>query len=92
MIYELLHMRLKGFAYATEPERMQVVSEGQIVFLGNHRQHRLVLDDERWHCNCERYAPTAVLSWGPVCEHVIAVERILDPRRQLSPATLPVAY
>lgn len=87
---ELLHMRLKGFTYATEPERMQLVADGLISFRGNHRQHQLAWVEDCWRCDCERFEPTAVLHYGPFCEHVIAVERILNQMHEPQPAAQPV--
>ena len=47
MYSELVNMRVKGFAYAAEPQRVQKFGKNLVCFTGNHADHLLHYDGEQ---------------------------------------------
>ncbi|HLF29017.1 MAG TPA: hypothetical protein VJG32_22040 [Anaerolineae bacterium] len=75
MLWDQIEERIKGFEYATQPDRLAVLSTGDMAFCGNHRLHILTPSANGWACNCETYWRFLLL--GGWCRHTVAVERIL---------------
>lgn len=70
--------RIQGFHYASEPDRLQQVSEDRVRFTGRHSIHTLTHTDEHWQCDCASYQRRDAAHCEPLfCAHVIAVERLL---------------
>ena len=78
MFYDLvIDERIKGFAYALEPDRLKRLSERQVEFNGRHETHILHLNGCGWECDCAKYGLIARGGCTPYCAHVIAAEKLL---------------
>jgi hypothetical protein len=77
MFWDTIEERIKGFAYATEPQRLLLVAEDQAIFEGGHESHILLCVDGTWTCDCKAYAASCRLPGGDWCRHTVALERIL---------------
>jgi hypothetical protein len=64
----------KAHRYAKEPERVRIHSL-EATFHGGHDDHRVGLQDGRWHCSCHAFS-SHVLG---TCAHVMAMQQILAP-------------
>ena len=66
---------VKGWKYATQPERLAIRNDGALVFHGNHRFHTLTPSANGWICDCETF--WRFLPLGGWCRHTRAAGRIL---------------
>ena len=78
MFWDAIEERIKGLTYATEPHRLLLVAENQVIFEGRQEKHILLYVDGSWTCDCRAYWALCVLPGGGWCRHSIAAERILD--------------
>ncbi len=62
----------KARRYAEEPERI-TINEFKATFSGGNSEHKLVLKDGRWSCDCSFFA-----NWE-TCAHVMAMQKLLNP-------------
>jgi len=75
MLWDQIEERIKGWEYATQPERLAIQNNGTLRFCGNHRFHTLTLSVDGWTCDCEAFR--RFLSLGGWCRHTLAAGRIL---------------
>ena len=62
----------KAMRYAHEPDRVRL-QRFEATFAGDNSSHRINLDDEHWHCDCNLFASAGG------CAHTLAVQKMLDP-------------
>ena len=62
---------MKAKRYANERDRMEFTSF-TVVFKGNHRNHTVTFEDNKWHCSCEFFEQRGI------CSHTMAMEKVLD--------------
>jgi len=75
VLFDQLEERIKGFAYAAQPERLTILDNGYLVFSGHHRDHLLALTADGWTCDCETF--WRFLPLGGWCRHILATQHIL---------------
>jgi hypothetical protein len=78
MYWDTIEERIKGFAYAKEPQRLYLVTANQAIFEGRHEMHILLYVNGVWTCDCAAYESLKALPGDSWCRHTIAVERILE--------------
>ena len=61
---------MKAKRYANERDRMEFTSF-TVVFKGNHRDHTVTFENNRWHCTCDFFAQRGI------CSHTMAMEKVL---------------
>ncbi|RUA15527.1 MAG: hypothetical protein DSY55_06130 [Clostridia bacterium] len=62
---------MKAKRYANERDRMEFTSF-TVVFRGNHRDHTVTFEHNKWHCSCEFFEQRGI------CSHTMAMERVLE--------------
>ena len=62
---------MKAKRYANERDRMEFTSF-TVVFKGNHRDHTVTFEDNKWHCSCEFFEQRGI------CSHTMAMEKVLE--------------
>ena len=75
MWWDQVEERIKGWEYATQPERLAIQGNGALLFRGNHRIHTLTPCETGWTCDCE--TSRRFLCVGGWCRHTLAAARIL---------------
>lgn len=60
----------KARRYVEEPQRF-ALTHVDAAFHGSNDEHRMAMDDGRWHCACHAFEQ------GDICAHVIAAQRLL---------------
>lgn len=75
---DLQDERIKGFNYATEPDRILVIGHDVVKFRGHQQQYLLRHVESEWICNCTRFQEIRSAGYAPFCRHVIGTERILE--------------
>ena len=61
---------MKAKRYADERDRM-VFKSFVVVFKGNHRDHTVTFEDNKWHCTCDFFQQRGI------CSHTMAMEKVL---------------
>lgn len=69
---ELISKINKARRYAEEPERVEILTL-TARFRGTNDTHQITLQDNHWNCDCAFFR-----SWN-TCQHVMAVQRVLEP-------------
>ena len=62
----------KARYYARERTRMKV-EDLSVAFHGENGDHKVTLQDNRWHCTCDFFA-----TGHGACAHTMALERVLE--------------
>jgi hypothetical protein len=62
----------KAMRYAHEPDRVKL-QRFEATFSGDNSSHRISLDDDHWHCDCNLFASAGG------CAHTLATQKMLDP-------------
>ena len=60
----------KAMLYSHEPERI-TFERFQVIFEGDHKEHKISYTQGRWYCDCQFFASRGV------CSHVMTLERVL---------------
>ena len=91
MFSDLAELRIKGWAYAQQPDVFyEWLDEEHVKFKGDDRDHFLMLQDGEWHCDCARFASLVSEDYVAVfCQHTLGLERALPSIRPVPLSDLP---
>jgi hypothetical protein len=73
----------KAMRYAHEPDRVKL-QRFEATFAGDNGSHRIGLENEHWHCDCNLFASAGG------CTHTLAAQKMLDPMLSESAKETPL--